>query len=334
MLWRSRLVWAVALSGAALGLGPATFEPTLEPFGNGGGLTFGIRPAFAKDTQEAGGAADAVRTPAKKTGESAGGIKSAAALAAKAKAGKPEPAEAGPDPADALLPEVRKGSVEAIQKLGALGTPRAFELLLSELSLGLSPKAASAALEIMVAKKVPDSLPLLTLYAHHRSPELRKKALSGLGAMTATPADLSATTPLLITALSDASADVRGVAAKALGDRKEKSAEPQLIKLLLRKDAAAPAALGKIGGPDTARALAEMIGNVPDSMITETLGELLLRPDFGPEPIRVEVVKTLGKMPGTQTLDILTDYMKETAKEVKRPSRGEAQKIIEQRTAK
>jgi hypothetical protein len=124
------------------------------------------------------------------------------------------------------------------------------------------------------------------------------------------------------------------VAAGALGARHEKSAEPALIQLLLRKDPAAPPALGQIGGPDTARALAEMIGNVPDGMILQTLGELLRRPDFGPEPVRVQVVKTVGKMPGSQTLDILGDYVTDTAKDKLRPSRVEAQKIIEQRTAK
>ena len=143
--------------------------------------------------------------------------------------------------------------------------------------------------------------------------------------------------PMLIAALSDSSAEVRGVAAEALGDRREKTAEPALIKLLLRKDSAAPPALGKIGGADTARALSEMIGNVPDSFITETLGLLLLRPDFGPDPLRLEVVKTLGKLPGGQPIDILGDYLKETGKDKAdkaRLSRIEASKIIEQRTAK
>ena len=30
-------------------------------------------------------------------------------------------------------------------------------------------------------------------------------------------------------------------------------------------------------------------------MILETLGELLKRPDFGPEQVRVQVVKTIGR---------------------------------------
>lgn len=238
-------------------------------------------------------------------------------------------------------------SIAAIKKLGELGTPRSVEVLLSELSIGLPPRVAKAALEALAARKVeggPNAFPVLALYAHHREPELRKQALLAIGTnlppQNGPPSSHPAgsapdqAVPLFIAALSDASADVRAVAAKALGARRETRAEPHLIKLLQRKDPAATVALGQIGGPDTARALAEMIGNVPDHMILETLGHLLARSDFGPEPVRLQVVKTIGKMPGSQTLDILGDYVKDTAKDKQRPSRIEAQKIIEQRTAK
>lgn len=286
----------------------------------------------------------------------------------KAKDPKAKEVVAAPDAAATLGSELRKASsddqaIAVLKKLGELGSPRAVEILLGELAIGMSPRATKAALDVLAARKgdaaaaagMPNAFPVLSLYAHHRNPELRKQALAALAALPAAPAtDKSAppATPgaaakdatansapgpvvqLLIAALSDPNSDVRAVAAEALGKRHETRAEPQLIKLLLRKDGAAPAALGQIGGPDTARALAEMIGNVPDSMILETLGHLLERPDFGPEPVRVQVVKTVGKMPGAQTLDILGDYVKDTAKDKQRPSRIEAQKIIEQRTAK
>ena len=302
----------------------------------------------------------------------------ASTAASQREAARQEKEAAAPDPAAVLAAELHKPAVggpgaddqavATVKKLGELGTPRAMDVLLDELSLGLSPKVAKAALDVLAARRDSDTntFPVLSLYAHHRNPELRKQALTALAALMppapgAAPAAPAATgktpakppvkplvpppvmpsavgagpvVPLLIAALSDANAEVRAVAAQALGDHREKSAEPYLIKLLLRKDAAAPVALGQIGGPDTARALAEMIGNVPDGMILETLGELLKRPDFGPEPVRVQVVKTIGKMPGAVTLDILGDYVKESAKDKARPSRVEAQKIIEQRTAK
>lgn len=323
-----------------------------------------IAPAAAEETVEPHATGSALPRPAH---EPASKLK--ATLKAPAKAGQAPAAVAAPATPDAEgalaagLREKDEAAIEAVKKLGAMDTPRALDVLLTEVAIGVSPKVADAALDVLAAKKAPESIAVLGLYAQHRNPELRRKALLALAALpepgtaAAKPAPAAkdkpaaaasfvpnkAVTPLLLTALSDQSAEVRAVAAEALGARREKSAEPKLIKLLQRKDPSAPVALGLIGGADTARALGEMIGNVPDRLITETLGELLRRPDFGPDPVRLEVVKTLGKMPGAQTLDILTDYVKATAKESKealarkdkeRPSRIEANKIIEQRTAK
>ena len=170
---------------------------------------------------------------------------------------------------------------------------------------------------------------MLSLYSTNRSPELRKRAVQALGDIQD-----ARVVPLLIAALSDGSGEVRAAAAGALGARREKSAEPALLKLLARQDNAAPAALGAIGGPETTRTIAEMVGNVPDRLVVQTLGELLKRGDFGPDPLRLEVVKTLGKIPGDPALDVLSDYLKATAKDKGRPSSKEATKIIEQRTAK
>jgi hypothetical protein len=270
----------------------------------------------------------------------------------------------------ALIMKLRSTSesdaVAAARKLAELRTATAQGALFDSLAIGVPPKVAAAALSALSAQHTPDALPILQLYTHHRNPELRKRATQGLAALVVAPeeSDSAAKPPVgrkpvkagaksgptvpheelapkvvpqLILALSDASAEVRQVAAEALGKRREKSAEPALIKLLLRKDSAAPEALGLIGGPDTARALGEMMGTVPNYLLTTTMGALLRRPDFGPEPMRTEVVKMLGKMPGDQPVDFLTDYVKatETDKELKaRPSRAEAQKIIEQRTAK
>jgi hypothetical protein len=239
---------------------------------------------------------------------------------------------AGPDAVEALLPQLRgteEEALQATQKLQELADPKAVEVLLNELAIGVSPKVAAAMLEALQPKKDPRAIDVLELYSTNRNPELRRRAVAALGDIPD-----GRVVPLLIAALSDATSDVRAVAAAALGARKEKSAEPHLLKLLAHKDIAAPAALGQIGGPETARTLAEMVGNVPDRLVVQTLGELLKRADFGPDPLRVEVVKTLGKIPGGDALDVLTDYVKATAKDKARPSRQEASKIIEQRTAK
>ena len=357
-------------AGTWLGLGCALFFSLTGP-----------RIAGAEDTAEPG----AGRAALPATGKPAEAkLKGPAKKGDKAKL-VPEAAPAPLPGAELGLISELRGSNEAVaaaaaRKLVALQTPAATDALLDALTLGVTPKVAGAVLDALAAYKVPadsasartaETLQILALYAHHRSAELRKRAVQALAALiappaaaapaapaagkpplknakvnvkvTAAPTETAAApvapqvVPLLIAALSDSSSEVRAVAAEALGERRERSAEPALIKLLLRKDSAAPAALGKIGGADTARALSEMIGNVPDSFITETLGLLLLRSDFGPDPLRLEVVKTLGKLPGGQPIDILSDYLKETGKDKAdkaRLSRIEASKIIEQRTAK
>jgi HEAT repeat protein len=329
--------------------------------GAGAGSVDLLGPGRA-EAEEAIDSTSPTARPSSASAEAATSRKLPAAKAREAvRPGKDKDKDAGksealaPDPTLALSAELRSPeearAVAAVKKLGELGSVQAVDILLGELAVGLPPRVAKAALDVLAARRSPEkfgakvdegpsTFPILSLYAHHRNPELRKQALTGLATLLppagqpGQPGQPGQIVPLLISALSDGNAEVRGVAAQALGDHREKSAEPHLIKLLLRKDPAAPVALGQIGGPDTARALAEMIGNVPDGMILETLGELLKRADFGPEPVRVQVVKTIGKMPGSQTLDILGDYVKESAKDKQRPSRIEAQKIIEQRTAK
>jgi HEAT repeat protein len=338
----------VGLLGGLWGLGAAAWaEETIEPAA--------ARPALT------GAPAGKVAAKAGEATAQLGKNQKAAAPVAEAKPAA-RPAAWGSD----------DQAIAAAKQLGEAPTPAAEELLLNDLALGGSVKRAGAMLDALGKQKptaLAASLPLLSMYARHRNPDLRKKAIVALAALSAPAVEapvktgakgakaaaapvvaaapaaaspaVASVTPLFIAALSDSSSEVRAAAAETLGNRHEKTAEPALIKLLLRKDAAAPAALGQIGGADTARALGEMIGNVPDRLISETLGELLKRPDFGPDPLRVEVVKTLGKMPGTMPVDLLSDYVKDTAPsagkdkaEKARPSRIEAQKIIEQRTAK
>ncbi len=252
--------------------------------------------------------------------------------AKKSKEGKEVPAVAPADPAEMLATQLRgpeAQALEAAQKLADLGTSKAVELTLNELALGVPPKVAALLLTGVDKKGSPQAFDILAIYSTDRNPELRKLAFTALGDLKDQRA-----VPLLISALADATPDVRAAAAQALGARKEKTAEPALLKLLAHKDTSAPAALAQVGGPDTARTLSEMVGNVPDRLVVEALGDFLKRKDFGPDPIRLEVVKTLGKIPGSDALDALSDYLKATAKDKALPSRTEASKIIEQRTAK
>ncbi len=219
-----------------------------------------------------------------------------------------------------------KAAVEAATKLGEDPSVQALETILDELAVGAPPKVQAALLAGLAGRKEPRAVEVLALYTHNRNPELRKKAVVAIAELPDKRA-----VPVLVDAISDSVEEVRAAAAQALGKRKETSAEDPLVKLLAHKDAAAVGAIAAIGGPTTARKLGELFGQIPDGLLASTLGELLKRPDFGPDPIRVEVVKTLAKLPGTEATAALVEYVAATEKDKTRPSRAEAKKAIEQR---
>jgi hypothetical protein len=167
----------------------------------------------------------------------------------------------------------------------------------------------------------------LTQYAHHRAPEVRKAALGALALMN----DKRATEALLA-GLGDSDAEVRAAAAKGVADRREKGAEERLIKLMEHRDESAAPALAAIATPALAHRLSEMLGTVPDPILCTALGEMLKRADFGPEPIRVEVVRTLSKVPGVDSTAVLVEYVAATERDKNRPSRLEAQKVVDERS--
>jgi HEAT repeat protein len=216
---------------------------------------------------------------------------------------------------------------DAAKKLGDSADPKALDTLLDGLALGAPPRVQAAMLGSLQGKKDPRAIEVLKHYAKNRNPELRKKAVTALGGVTD-----KRVVPTLIAALSDSVPEVRAAGAEALGKRRERSAEPQLLKLLQHKDAAAPGALALLATPELARRLSEMLGQVPDSLLCNALGEILKRPDFGPEPIRLEIVKTLSKVPGIDSTAALVEYLAATQKDKARGSRVEAQRIVDQRS--
>ena len=218
-------------------------------------------------------------------------------------------------------------AVDAAVALGKSSDPKAVEGLVAALDAGTTPKVAVAECAALGAKKDARAVVILVQYAHHRAPEVRKAALAAL-AQIADPR----VSPALIAALGDSDPEVRAAAAKGIADRRDKSAEERLIKLMEHRDASAAGALAAIATPALAHRLSEMLGSVPDPILCTALGEMLKRTDFGPEPIRVEIVHTLAKVPGVDSTAVLVEYVASTERDKNRPSRLEAQKIVDDRS--
>jgi HEAT repeat protein len=217
-------------------------------------------------------------------------------------------------------------AADAATALGKSADPKAVETIVGALDAGTTSKVAVALLGGLAAKKDARALQIELQYAHHRAPEVRRAALGALAQLKEPKA-----TAALIAALGDSDAEVRAAAARGVGDRKDHGAEERLIKLMEHRDASSAPALAAIATPQLAHRLSEMLGTVPDPILCTALGEILKRADF-PEPLRVEVVRTLSKVPGVDSTAVLVEYVALTERDKTRPSRLEAQKIVDERS--
>jgi HEAT repeat protein len=231
---------------------------------------------------------------------------------------------------------VSENDAEAAPAAAALGSNpdhRASEALFDALAVGVSVPVQAGMLQGMLsrgpeARLDPKAFDVLEHLLRSRTPEIRVAAVKVVGNIKD-----ARVAPALIRALSDSNGEVRAQAAQALGRRKERTAEAPLMQLLRRGDAASAPALAAIATPDLAHTLAEMSGSVSDALLCTALGEMLKRPDFN-EPLRVELVHTLAKIPSVDSTAALIDYVAATAKAGNSPSRQEASKIVEERSSR
>ena len=82
---------------------------------------------------------------------------------------------------------------------------------------------------------------------------------------------------------------------------------------------------------DSARRLAELHGTVAEGLLASALGEYVKRADVA-DSTRVDVIRTLGKMPGAEATAALVEYIGSVPQGQARASKTEAQKLIEQRS--
>jgi HEAT repeat protein len=214
-------------------------------------------------------------------------------------------------------------AADAAKALGQSGASNAIEPLLELLSVGVAPARAQVALEALGTLGDPAAIDVLEVYAGNRSPDVRRRAVRSLGVIK----DDRSTAPLLV-ALGDSAPDVRAAAADALAARKESKAGPRLLALVKRNDAGAAPALGLLATPELVPQLAELQGSVDDNVVAAALGEYIKREDV-PDPLRVDVVRTIGRLSGAAATTALVEYLASVPAKDDRPSKKEAQKLID-----
>ena len=215
----------------------------------------------------------------------------------------------------------------AASALGSLKEPEARDALMGALQLGATPKLTSALIEAIGLHQSPKTLDLLRHFAGNRNAPIRAAALKALGGI-----DQGQVNRVLIASMGDSNPMVRATAARLAAERNARVAERTLFKMLRRGDRSAAAPLGTVGGVETAKNLAELIGEIPDAALATAFGEMLKRKSFGPDPLRTEVVKALGRIPGAEATAALVEYVASVpAKEV-RQSKKTAEKLLERRS--
>jgi len=236
-----------------------------------------------------------------------------------------------PGALDKLRADLRGDSDDAAaaaaKQLGESGALAALESLTALLAAGTTPARAQAALNALGPWGTPKSLDVLLLYAGNRNNELRARAVKALGAF----GDRRATAALL-ERLGDPTVTVRAAAAEALAARKEKQAVPRLLLLLKRNDAGAAGPLGVLAPHDLIPKIAELQGAIDDSVLATALGEYIKREDVA-DKMRVDVVRAIGGLQGAGATTALVEYIAVVPPKDDRPSRREAQKLLDERGA-
>jgi HEAT repeat protein len=237
-----------------------------------------------------------------------------------------------------LLGDDDAASLEAATALGASGAANAADPLVELLAGGASAPRSAAALDALA--KLADSgalasastatavFEVLDLYSGNRTPDLRERAVKALGAMRDARA-----VPTLMARLGDTAPNVRATAGDALAARRELKAAPRLLALVKKSDPGAAGPLALLATPDLVPHIAELAGSVDDGVLATTLGEYAKRRDV-PDKLRVDVLRTVANLPGAAATTALIEYIAAVPAKDDRPSKKEAQRLLDERGTK
>ncbi len=217
-------------------------------------------------------------------------------------------------------------AAKAAETLATSSDPAAHEALLDALAIGMPPAVAVSTISALTAHPAPPDVAALVRYSVHHNPQVRSAAYGALALYPAPDAKAA-----IVTGLHDMNGSARDAAAMAAAKGRVREAIEPLFELLARSDDGVSKALSTMADAELARKIGDQFGKVPEPILAQTLGAILKRPDFGPDPARVDLVRAIGKIQDASAVGVLTDYLDATPKNPPRQSRQEAQKMVEAR---
>jgi hypothetical protein len=219
-----------------------------------------------------------------------------AELAAQAGAARRSPLEAltrdarGADPAAAR---------RAIEALAAHASPQADRALAELVHDGAADNVTDGVLEALAAHPRQGSFELLAELTQHRRAQARLRAVAALsklepGARGKAQARIA---EALIRALGDSDTNVRGAAARALGERSERSgaALDALLRAIERGVPEAGGAAGRIAPDAELMRLHAALSTRPLTVVIDAYDALLARPSIS-EATKLDLIARLGEL--------------------------------------
>lgn len=227
----------------------------------------------------------------------------------------------------ALWGEDLHAAAKAAKALGRMRSQGALDLLMETLKLGApttqckakarcGPNLAVLLVDAIGAHRSARAFKLLLVYARHRDARVRAHATRAIGQIRDSRV-APAVRKAVARALSDRDVQVRMAGAWVIAYRVKNrlplpgrsGLEGLLLALLDRGDRTASAiGLAAIGGYQTARHLALHLRKIPERTVATIYRALLVRSDFGPDPIRQWIVRALDEIKGEHSTEALANY--------------------------
>ena len=223
--------------------------------------------------------------------------------------------------------------IAAAESLGGSGAGNAAEPLAELLAAGAAPARTEASLDALAklgaagALTAPRAFDVLDLYTGHHAPEIRQRAVKALGTIKD-----ARVVPTLLARLGDAAPGVRAAAGEALAARHEPTATPAAVRAgqARRRGRRQPAGRARDARPDPAdRGAGRQRRRRRGRDDAGRLRTARRRPDR----LRLDVVRTIAKLGGAAATTALVEYIASVPAKDDRPSKREAQKLLDEREA-
>ncbi len=200
----------------------------------------------------------------------------------------------------ATNPDEVRGGLEA---LGLLGNARAVTPIAERIRRGLPPDLLGVATDTLMILGRPEAGSVLFELTRHRRAEIRLKAVQAIVACRPRGADR-----VLVEALGDGEATVRGAAAEGLGTLGARSAVDALFHAMERHVPEAPMAIAAVANAGDVDRFLGLLGRVPFAEATPALGEMLHRADLA-ATAKLAIVHRISELATPEVRQFLEDLV-------------------------